>query len=128
MKNNWILQADPENGDGLYKRDFDDYGFGDTHPVSIGDEIEVDDDAYYQSGTVVGIIRNAYGIPVCYKVICETDETYVFDYINPDKVAMCHPCGSADWSLARFGYRLIEDAEQNMTYYYNDATGDVIFW
>lgn len=128
MRNNWILQADDDNI-AAARRDFDDYGYGDTHPVSIGDEITVDDEECFQSGIVVGIVRNLYGTPVCYKVVTrmgEDDTTGVFDYISPDKVTVCDPCGSAAWSVGRVGYELIDN--ENGVCFFNKQTGDTIFW
>lgn len=128
MKNNWILQADEDSVD-TARGDYDDYGYGDTHPVSIGDEITVEDDRYFQEGIVVGIIRNVYGIPVCYKVVSRTDEndiTGVFDYISASRVTICEPCGSAAWSIGRIGYNWEEDDVGG--HFVNKQTGDVILW
>ena len=128
MRNNWILQADEENI-ATARKDFDDYGYGGTHPVSIGDEIIVVDEECPQLGIVVGIIRNIYGVPVCYKVVSrinEIDTVGVFDYISPDKVTACDPCGSASWSVGRVGYQWIEDVDGGR--FYNEKTGDVIYW
>ena len=126
MKNNWVLQADEENIT-TARMDFDDYGYGGTHPVSIGDEIVVDDEECFQCGIVVGIIRNTYGTPVCYKVVSrsnENDTVGAFDYISPEKVTVCDPCGSASWSVGRVGYQW----EEAHKYFRNKTTGDVIFW
>lgn len=128
MKNNWVLRADEENLSAA-RRDYDDYGYGGMHPVSIGDEIVVDDEECFQAGVVVGIIRNIYGTPVCYKVVsmvCEDDEVGGFDYISPDKVTVCDPCGSASWSVGRIGYEWVEDDAGGR--FYNEKTGDVIYW
>ena len=128
MKNNWVLQADETNICSA-RNDFDDYGYGQYHPVSIGDEIIVDDEDCFQSGIVVGIIRNIYGVPVCYKVVTRKDNedtVGVFDYISPEKVTLCDPCGSAAWSVGRVGYLWIENDLGG--WFYNKTTGDVIFW
>lgn len=128
MRNNWILQADEDNI-AAARGDYDDYGYGGTHPVSIGDEIAVDDEECFQSGIVVGIIRNIYGVPVCYKVVSRADANDtvgVFDYISPDKITVCDPCGSASWSVSRIGYEWTEDDTGGR--FFNKLTGDVIFW
>lgn len=128
MKNNWVLQSSEENI-AVARGDYDDYGYGRSHPVSIGDEIIVDDEESFQGGIVVGIIRNIYGVPVCYKVVHRTDENDVvgeFDYISPDKVTACEPCGSAAWSVGRVGYKWINDDTGG--YFRNKKTGDVIYW
>lgn len=128
MKNNWVLQMSEENT-ATARRDFDDYGYGDKHPVSIGDEIIVDDEECFQGGVVVGIIRNVYGVPVCYKIVSRKDQSDtvgVFDYISPDKVTMCNPCGSAAWSVGRIGYEWVEDDVGGR--FYNKTTEDVIYW
>ena len=128
MRNNWVLQADEENI-AAARENFDDYGHGGMHPVSIGDEIVVDDEECFQSGVVVGIIRNIYGVPVCYKVVSRSDENDMvgeFDYISHEKVTACDPCGSASWSVSRIGYEWIEDDAGGR--FYNRMTGDVIFW
>lgn len=120
--------------------DFDDYGYGVNHPVSIGDEIYVERDEEPQWGIVVGIIRNVYGDPVCYKVVRtknDRDTVGVFDYIQAREVSFCEPCETAAWSLSRIGYEFIEneeesdDDEEDSVWRYmfrNDTTKDVIFW
>lgn len=128
MKNNWILQTD-EDSIAVARRDFDDFGYGQSHPISIGDEIAAGDEGCYQFGIVVGIIRNIYGVPVCYKVVSRMDESDtdgVFDYISPNKVTACDPCGSAAWSVGRIGYEWVEDGDSG--HFYNKKTGDVIYW
>ena len=97
--------------------------------MSVGDEIVVDDEEFSQYGIVVGIIRNVYGVPVCYKVVSRRDSNDtigVFDYISPEKVTVCDPCGSASWSVSRIGYEWTEDETGGR--FYNKVTGDVIFW
>ena len=128
MKNNWVLQASEEDI-ATARKDYDDYGYGEAHPVSIGDEIVVDDEEYFQNGIVIGIIRNVYGQPTCYKVVSRVGEDCTveeIDYISPDKMTTCEPCGSAAWSLGRIGYKLIED--DDASYFKNEITGDVIYW
>lgn len=128
MRNNWVLQDDEDNI-ATARGDYDDYGYGGMHPVSIGDEIVVDDEECFQGGIVVGIIRNIYGVPVCYKVVSRADANDtvgVFDYISPDKVSVCDPCGSASWSVSRIGYEWIES--ENSGCFFNKLTEDVIYW
>lgn len=119
MKNNWQLQQDVSNFDAL-SDDFDDYGYGESHEVSIGDEIESEEGEFGQYGIVLGVIRNFYGEPVCYKVWRNEDKC--FDYIQASRVTMCEPCGSSEWSLGRIGYQKLENC------YYNEETGDRIIW
>lgn len=91
--------------------------------VSIGDEIEAE--GTEQWGTVVGVIRNKFGNAVCYKVRCVD----CFDYIPKGAVTLHEKCGSAQWSLGRIGYVLMDDGDgENAECYYNEATGDVIRW
>lgn len=124
MKNNWQLQRDAENEEWIFE-DYDDYGYGGDHPVSIGDEIESDCEGYAQYGIVVGIVRNFRGDAVCYKVWRqEHDGGDGFDYIEASRVTMCEPCGSSEWSLGRIGYKFISC--DGGGYYYNEQTGDAI--
>ena len=128
MKNNWVFQAE-EDGFFAAGEDYDDYGYGSTHPVSIGDEIIVDDEDRFQAGVVVGIIRNIYGAPVCYKIVSCRDENDLgdtFDYVSPSDITLCEPCGSAEWSLDRVGYKWTETEEEG--FFYNKETKDVIPW
>lgn len=127
MVNNWQLQQDGRNADFLCA-DYDDYGYGEAHRVSIGDEIESDLNDYAQYGVVVGIIRDYTGTPVCYKVWRTSEAEHgFFDYIQAAKVTMCEPCGSSEWSLGRIGYQLME-SEDGSGYFYNPETEDVIQW
>lgn len=123
MQNNWQLQQDRANED-MILNDFDDYGYGETHDVSIGDEIESDLNEYPQFGIVVGIIRDYTGAPACYKVWC-TDNNG-FDYIQAAQVTMHEACGSSEWSLSRIGYKKVETPDGG--YYHNEKTGDKILW
>lgn len=123
MKNNWQLQRDSAN-DEMILDDFDDYGYGETHDISIGDEIESDLNDYQQFGIVVGIIRDYAGAPACYKVWRPEDRC--FDYIQASQVTMHEACGSSEWSLERIGYQKSEEADGG--YYYNADTGDIILW
>lgn len=126
MKNNWQLQRDTGNNE-LAAEDYDDYGYGWAHPVSIGDEIEAERGDDVQHGVVVGIIRNYRGSAVCYKVWrYEEEGGGQFDYIESSTVTLCEPCGSSEWSLGRFGYRYVED-ESGCGYYYNEQIGDMIY-
>lgn len=125
MVNNWVLQEDDRNGY-LSALDYDDYGYGELHSVSIGDEIEADAGDYPQYGIVIGIIRNRIGDPVCYKVWRIEQGDGCFDYIEASKVTLCEPCGSSEWSLGRIGYKLI-DSEEGCRFI-NQSTGDVILW
>lgn len=124
MKNNWQLQRDTKNEEWIFE-DYDDYGYGHDHPVSIGDEIESDYEEYVQYGIVIGIIRNFCGKAVCYKVWRQEDDSDgELDYIEASKVTLCEPCGSSEWSLGRVGYHFVSC--DGGGYYYNEQTGDVI--
>lgn len=123
MKNNWQLQQDAANNE-MVLEDFDDYGYGETHDVSIGDEVESDLNDYQQFGIVVGIIRDYTGSPACYKVWRTDDDC--FDYIQAAQVTMHEACGSSEWSLGRIGYHKVETTGGG--YYYNAETGDKILW
>lgn len=125
MQNNWQLQHDPQNKY-LILEDYDDYGFGSDHPVSIGDEIEAEHQDDVQYGIVIGIIRDYQGNAVCYKVWRhERDGRGQFDYIEASKVTLCEPCGSSEWSLRRIGYQYIQDKQGG--YYYNEQSKDVVY-
>lgn len=126
MKNNWQLQHDEANAD-MVCEDYDDYGYGESHNVSIGDEIESDLNDYDQYGIVVGIIRDRTGRAACYKVWrSENADGGGFDYIEASKVTMCEPCGSSIWSLKRIGYKVAGSIDN--PYFYNPTTEDVIQW
>ena len=126
MRNNWISQETEwrDEFDGI--NGFDDYGRGEDHSVSIGDEIEASDKSgMVHAGVVVGIIRSLDGDPVCYKVWdVEHDD---FDYVQAADVNVCEPCGSSQWALERIGYRRYEATESH-GFYKNERTGDVIYW
>lgn len=130
MKNNWILM--PDTADMEYiSLDYDNYDEYCRHHVSIGDEIEAGDASKLQYGIVVGIVRNMYAEPVCYKVVRlsdENDKVGTFDYIAARDVYMCEPCGDATWSLERIGYQFMEDEVEDAGCYYNATTKDVILW
>lgn len=126
MKNNWQLQRDTENKE-LTFEDYDDYGFGPDHPVSIGDEVEAERKDDVQFGVVVGIIRDYLGGAVCYKVWSSDKEGGgQFDYIEASKVTLCEPCGSSKWSLERIGYKYLPD-DSGGWYFYNEQSGDAIY-
>lgn len=125
MKNNWQLQSDDSNFDYAIS-DFDDYGYGELHSVSIGDEIESDLSDVTQYGIVVGIIRTMAGEAACFKVWRQDENEGCFDYIEASKVTMCEPCGSSKWSLERIGYETA--GTEDAPYFYNPKTGDVIQW
>lgn len=125
MRNNWQLQRDDGNAD-LVRADYDDYGYGSQHPVSIGDEIEAGTEEDQKFGIVVGVIRDNRGRPVCYKVWCETDSGAFFDYVQASEVISCEPCGSSEWSLGRIGYTLVDEDEE--CYFFNPQAKDVILW
>lgn len=125
MRNNWQLQRDDSNAD-MVRADYDDYGYGSHHAVSIGDEIEAGAEDDPKFGVVVGVIRDNNGVPVCYKVWCELDGTSFFNYIQASEVTTCEPCGSSEWSLGRIGYTLVD--EDGESYFYNPHTKDVILW
>lgn len=130
MKNQWVLQPHPENKN-LTRMDYDDYGCGAEHPISIGDEIEAFDERHPQFGVVVGIIRNVYGIPVCYKVVRQFDDdsTFEYDYIQAKSVTLAEPCGSSEWSLGRIGYEpVVINEDPREGYYFNKETKDVVLW
>lgn len=131
MTNQWVLAQDDENED-LYFDNFDDYGYGYEHRPSIGDEIETEDSDSGQFGIVLDIIRSISGDPVCYKVWRReygeddelSDDKGCFDYIQADRIHLCEPCGSSQWSLSRIGYELLE--ENGVRVLYNKKTKDVI--
>lgn len=124
MRNNWQLQHDEDNEE-LTLEDYDDYGYGPGHPVSIGDEIEAERRDDVQHGIVVGIIRDYQGGAVCYKVWRqESNAGGQFDYIEASKVTLCEPCGSSSWSLGRIGYQYISDGGGC---FYNAQNGDAIY-
>lgn len=124
MKNNWKLQRDRHTGD-TYLDDFDDYGYGSEHPTSIGDDISSIKDEWGHHGTVIGIIRDRLGEPVCYKVIRPGDPIE-FDYIPADDVFLSEPCGSSEWSLGRYGYEKIVTSRS--VKFRNRETGDELIW
>lgn len=131
MKNQWVLMHDDENED-LYFDNFDDYGYGSEHSPSIGDEIETEEEDSGQFGIVLDIVRNIYGAPVCYKVWRRgydengelSEDKGCFDYVQADRIHLCEPCGSSEWSLGRIGYELRE--ENGARVLYNERTKDVI--
>lgn len=126
MKNNWISQEVEWRDDYAGISNFDDYGHGEHHSVSIGDEIEAFDRyGVIHSGVVVGIIRNLNGDPVCYKIW--DDERDDFDYVQESDSIVCEPCGSSQWALERIGYRRLNITSSH-GYYENGQTGDVIYW
>lgn len=125
MKNNWQLQPDDGNLDYTFS-DFDDYGYGELHSVSIGDEIESDFGDVTQYGVVIGIIRTLTGEAACFKVWRQEENGGQFDYIEASKVTMCEPCGSSEWSLNRIGYETA--GTEDAPYFYNPNTKDVIRW
>ncbi len=98
----------------------------------LGDEISAglnDDYTFDQFGIVVGVICNAKGRHVCYKVWTQYDDATdgYFDYIAAEDVVICEPSGDTAWSLGRIGYRSIEE-ENGFRYFVNDETGDVAVW
>lgn len=106
--------------------DFDDYGRGEDHKVSIGDEVEATDKyGRTHAGVVVGIIRDINREPVCYKVWNE--ELDDFDYIQASDSIVCEPCGSSLWALKRIGYE-VGGKVAGHGYYCNEKTKDVIYW
>lgn len=126
MKNNWILQ-DAKIGLEYREEDFDDYGYGEGHSISIGDELEAPDRyGNVHTGVVIGIIRNLDGVPVCYKIWNTEHED--FDYIQAAGSIICDPCGSSQWALERIGYKKEADRSGDHGFYHNERTGDVILW
>lgn len=113
------MKYDVENND-MVAGWFDDYGCGEGHAVSIGDEIISEVEDIQHGGVVVGIIQDNAGRHVCYKVWRIDDGA--FDYVQASDVMMCEPCGSADWSLQRIGY------ERRPRAYVNRDIEDVILW
>lgn len=116
-----------------------------------GDEVEAE--STKQHGIVLCAIRDAGGIPVCYKVWShytpDSEYDYApfdmdgegtkvpnwlacgeFDYIEASKITLAEPCGDTAWSLGRIGYEWIKKLGVNEFdgYYYNKETGDTIFW
>lgn len=126
MRNNWRLQLDGDNAEYICHEDYDDYGYGASHPVSIGDEIECSLNDYPQYGVVIGIIRDYTGRAACYKVWRQEGSRGCFDYIEASGVTLCEPCGSSEWSLGRIGYVFVETDDGR--YYHNPETKDVIMW
>lgn len=138
---------DEEYEDEDYEEYYDDeeyegeeyYGDFDVDEAVLGDEIEgrcrycreEDEGGGFQSGIVVGQIRNRYGKIVCYKVChrrSEDDDVGVFDYINAYDVTLSEPYGNTTRSLERIGYHFVEDTRMRCGgYYINDKTGDVIY-
>lgn len=124
MKNNWILQEMWSSA--KIEDDYDDYGCGEDHEVSIGDEVEsLDRAGNVHAGVVVGIIRDIDGVPVCYKIW--DGERNGFDYIQGADSIVCEPCGSSQWALERIGYVRFNHTDKR-GYYLNNQTGDVIYW
>lgn len=125
MINNWSLQEEVYGTISL-ECNFDDYGRGEDHKVSIGDEIESSDkNGNIHAGVVVGIIRNLNNDPVCYKIWDDGRED--FDYVQVSDSIVCEPCGSSQWALERIGYTRYE-FRGGIGYYKNERTGDVIYW
>lgn len=125
MKNNW-LQFYRICSAVSVEEDFDDYGSGEDHRISIGDELEASDKSgVVHAGVVVGIIRDINGCPVCYKVWDEEHDD--FDYIQASDSIVCEPCGSSQWALERIGYKKKYEAGEH-GFYFNDRIKDVIFW
>lgn len=124
---NWKMEEAAWGSEPLAE-DFDDYGRGEYHRISVGDEVEVSDQyGCTHSGVVLGIIRDINRVPVCYKIWDETHKT--FDYVQASDSILCEPCGSSQWSLERIGYvRCACDDEGWSGYYRNEQTGDVIYW
>ena len=121
MENNWVMQrARPGR--------FLVFSFNDNRP-SIGSDIE--SESTEQFGTVIGVISNKRGEPVCYKVWCWVDDEPggCFDYIPCDKVSFWEPCSSVRWSLERIGYQWMDEhSDGSGGYFYNNETEDVVFW
>lgn len=125
MKNDWAFIKESWEEE-LLGNDFDDYGYGEDHDVSIGDEIESSDKSeMIHTGVVVGIIRDINGRPVCYKIW--DGEQDRFDYVQASDSIVCEPCGSSQWALERIGYTRYDGAYGHGLYQ-NDQTGDVIVW
>lgn len=125
MKNNWV-QPGRLHTMVPVEYDYDDYGSGDDHNISIGDEVEsMDRSGTTHAGVVVGIIRDITGRPVCYKVWDEEHED--FDYIQASDSIVCEPCGSSLWALKRIGYE-VGGKVAGHGYYCNEKTKDVIYW
>lgn len=125
MKNNWTFTKGSSDEYPPWN-DFDDYGYGEDHNVSIGDEIEsFDRSEMIHTGVVVGIIRDINGHPVCYKIW--DGEQDCFDYVPSSGSIVCEPCGSSKWALERIGYTRHDEAYGHGLYR-NDQTGDVIVW
>lgn len=126
MSVNWKMD-ETALGRETFAEDFDDYGRGEDHKVSIGDEVEATDKyGRTHAGVVVGIIRDVNREPVCYKVWNE--ELDDLDFIQASDNILCEPCGSSQWSLERIGYvRYGSDADR-CWFYLNKRTGDVIYW
>lgn len=126
MSVNWKMDESAWGREPLAE-DFDDYGRGEDHKVSIGDEIEaVDKHWRTHAGVVVGIIRDINREPVCYKVWNE--ELNDFDFVQASDNILCEPCGSSQWSLERIGYARYGNDEEGRWFYLNKQTGDVIYW
>lgn len=126
MKNNWKLSSSAW-GTAQLKNNFDDYGHGEYHSISIGDEIESSDkNGHTHYGVVVGIIRDINEVPVCYKIWDE--EHCDFDYVQAMDSIVCEPCGSSQWALERIGYTKFCLVDDDMGFYQNERTGDVIYW
>lgn len=130
MKNNWVLQEDPRN-DELLDAFYDQCSDFVKHYPSIGDEIETYGRDEEQGGVIVGTIYNRFGEPVCYKVLSriyenETDYTDEYDYVAAKDVAICEECFDPEWSLGRFGYRLVETCDGSC--FVHEGYGDVVSW
>jgi len=126
MSVNWKMD-ETALGRETFAEDFDDYGRGEDHKVSIGDEVEATDKyGRPHAGVVVGIIRDINREPVCYKVWNE--ELDDFDFIQASDNILCEPCGSSQWSLERIGYVQHGNDADRCWFYLNKRTGDVIYW
>lgn len=117
-----------ETGDEQSEFEWGDEGIHQT--TDLGDYIETYyDDPHFQGGTVVGVIKNIYGDPVCYKVWTKRAGLEMFDYISADRVYLSEPYGSVSGGLGAIGYKYVEDdASPYDGYFYNKKTGDKVFW
>ena len=127
MDNHWILKQ--HSGDPPYSRGGFPFPVYPCDRCAVGDEIE--SEAFGQYGVVLGVIRNRYGEPMCYKVWYQPEDKPdggCFDYIQDALVTCVERCADRDWSLGRCGYRYVEGKDGVCGYYLNKKTGDVIVW